>query len=229
MKRISSQTLLGIIILLFGILFLLRNLEVYDTGLLLQYIPSFFILVGLYALFKSRFSSITGPAILILIATFIQLIVLDIITWSDIFVWWPIILIVIGIDILLHRKRRSCESKRSRPKIDITAIFDDVNLVNNSKEFKEGDITVFLGDSELDLRDAEVDPSPAKINVTVLLGDADLIIPRYWNVEIDVINILGDIYDKRSNNSELGESAHDKPDLIITGILVLGDLTINQR
>ncbi|AEH61176.1 putative transmembrane protein [Methanosalsum zhilinae DSM 4017] len=229
MVKISSQVLLGILVLLLGILLLIRNLEIYDTGQLLQYIPSLFILLGVYILIKSRFTSITGPVIIILIATFVQLLVLEIVTWGTLITWWPIIFILIGLDILLKRKRRSSTPKRSDQKVDITAVFDEVNLSNNSPDFKGGNISVVLGDSELDLKDAEIGSSPAKINVTVLLGEADIIVPEDWQVEMDLINILGDIYDKRPNRSGDKEVSTEKPDLIITGTVILGDFSIKDK
>ncbi|AEH61165.1 putative transmembrane protein [Methanosalsum zhilinae DSM 4017] len=228
MAKISTQTLLGILILILGILFLIRNLEIYDTGQLLQYIPSLFILLGIYILIKSRFTSITGPVIIILIATFVQLLVLEIVTWGIIFNWWPIIFILIGLDILFKRKRRPSFPKRSDPKVDIIAVFDEVNLSNNSPDFKGGNIVSILGETELDLRDAVIGSSPVKVDITVLLGEIDIIIPEDWWAEIDVLNVLGDIYDKRRSHSNDRESTTKKPDIIITGTVILGDFTIKH-
>jgi hypothetical protein len=53
--KISYQTIFGAIILIFGILLLFRTTGIYDTGQLLRYIPSLFVLLGIYALWKTVF------------------------------------------------------------------------------------------------------------------------------------------------------------------------------
>ncbi|AFV24106.1 putative transmembrane protein [Methanolobus psychrophilus R15] len=228
MVKISSQALLGIIILIIGILLLAGNLGLYDTGQLLLYIPSLFILMGLYALYKTRFHSITGPLILILVGTFVQLLVLGIVSWNILFTWWPLILVLIGVDILFNRKNLFSPSKSSDQKVDMTAVFDDVKVSNISKDFVGGNITVVLGDSELNMKESVIKSPPAKINIMVLLGEINIKVPDSWQVEMDVVNILGDVHDKRPSTSAQRSGTFEKPHLIITGFVMLGDFSIKD-
>ncbi len=228
MVKISSQVLLGIFILIIGILLLARNTGLYDTGQLLLYIPSLFILMGLYALYKTRFHSVTGPMILILLATFVQLLVLGIVSWNILFTWWPLILVLIGIDILFNRRNLFSPSKSSDQEVDMTTFFDDVNVSNISKDFVGGNITAVLGESKLNLKESTVESLPAKINIMVLLGEINLKVPDNWRIEMDVVNILGDVHDDRSVISAQRSSTVEKPHLIITGFVMLGDFSIKD-
>jgi predicted membrane protein len=228
MVKISSQALLGIVILIIGILLLAGNLGLYDTGQLLLYIPSLFILMGLYALYKTRFHGITGPLILILVATFVQLLVLGIVSWNIIFTWWPLILVLIGIDILFNRRNLFSPSKSSDQKVDMTAVFDDVKVSNISKDFVGGNITAVLGDSELNMKESVIESLPAKINIMVLFGEINIKVPDSWQVEMDVVNILGDVHDKRPSDSVQRSGTVEKPHLIIKGFVMLGDFSIKD-
>jgi predicted membrane protein len=228
MAKISSQALLGIIILIIGILLLVGNLGLYDTGQLLLYVPSLFILMGLYALYKTRFHSTTGPIILILVATFVQLLVLSIVSWNILFTWWPLILVLIGIHILFNRKHLFSTSKSSDQKVDMTTVLGDANVSNISKDFTGGNITVVLGDSKLNLKESVVEYPPAIINIMVLLGEININIPDDWQIEMDVVNILGDVSDKRSSTSAQRSGMVEKPHLIIKGFVMLGDFSIKD-
>jgi predicted membrane protein len=214
--------------MIIGILLLVRNIGLYDTGQLLSYIPSLFILMGLYALYKTRFYSVTGPLILILLATFVQLLVLGVVSWNILFTWWPLILVLIGIDILFNRKHLFSPSKSSDQKVDMTAVLDEAKVSNTSKDFKGGNITAVLGESELNLKESVIEYPPARINIMVLLGETNINIPDDWQIEMDVVTILGDVSDKRSSTSSQRAGTVEKPHLIIKGFVMLGDFSIKN-
>ena len=63
MNRITStQFVIGLVIIAVGVLFLLDSVNVIDTGDVFQWIPSLFILLGLWLLLKNRFPPRRRPA-----------------------------------------------------------------------------------------------------------------------------------------------------------------------
>ncbi|WP_052712786.1 MULTISPECIES: LiaF domain-containing protein [Methanosarcina] len=228
MTKISYQTMFGTIVLILGVLLLLRTTGIYDTIQLLEYIPSLFILLGFYALWKSKFSSLSGPIFLIVVFTTLQLFILDIISWEALTDWWPLLIIVMGIGILTERKGRLSVFRKSNETIDLFAVFGGVSSASNSKGFRGGDITTIFGGVDLDLRDSSIEKPPAKINVVALFGGVDLKVPEKWQIETEAIPILGGIEDERPRSSIRRESDSEKPDIIITGFIAFGGLSIKD-
>ena len=72
--------------------------EIDGIGELSLYIPSSFILWGLYLLVVRRFKQVSGPIVLIFMATVVQLLVLDVHMWAYV---WPIAIILVGITVIL--------------------------------------------------------------------------------------------------------------------------------
>lgn len=153
----------------------------------MEYIPSLFILLGLYALWKSKFSSLSGPIILIVVFTTLQLLTLDLISWEAITSWWPLLLIVRGIGILTERKGRLSVFRKSTETVDLFAVFGGVSSASNSKDFRGGDITAIFGGVGLDLRDSSIEKPPAKINVVAIFGGVDLKVPEKWQIETEAM------------------------------------------
>jgi predicted membrane protein len=228
MTKLSYQTMFGTIVLILGVLLLLRTTEIYDTIQLLEYIPSLFILLGLYALWKSKFSSLSGPIILIAVFTTLQLLILDLISWEAITSWWPLLIIVMGIGILAERKGRLSVFRKSTETVDLFAVFGGVSSTSNSKDFRGGDITAIFGGVDLDLRDSSIEKPPAKINVVALFRGVDLKVPEKWQIETEAMPILGGIEDERPRSSIRRESDSEKADLIITGFIAFGGLSIKD-
>ncbi len=62
-----------------GVLLLLDSLDVAGFGNVLQWIPSLFIVLGIWRLVSNGFRRVVGPLFLIAIAAGVQLLVLDVI------------------------------------------------------------------------------------------------------------------------------------------------------
>ncbi|MCC7566360.1 MAG: cell wall-active antibiotics response protein [Methanomicrobiaceae archaeon] len=225
MGRISYQILFGAILLILGILLLLRAAGIYDTGRLLIYIPSLFVLLGLYALWRSGFANLAGPVILIVIFGTIQVIVLGIVTADILF---PIIIIAAGIGFLLGRFRRPSTPDRETDEIDVAAIFGGVDTRSTSKSFRGGDITAIFGGVDLDLRDSRIAEPPAVLNTITMFGGIDIRVPEDWQVRMDVLPILGGAEDERPRSAAGRESGREQPDLRVQGFVAFGGLSVKD-
>jgi predicted membrane protein len=94
--------------------------------------------------------------------------------WNFFSVLWPIIIITIGASILIKKDKPS-ESVNTSKKIsdkdrlNETVVFWGVEKKINSDNFKGGEINVAFGGAEIDLSDAEVSKSGAKLHINVAL------------------------------------------------------------
>ena len=243
----KGRIFFGIIVVVVGVLLLLMALDLIPLdgiGELLLYIPSLFILWGLYLLVTQKFKRAAGPIVMIAIATVVQLMLLDVLRWAYV---WPIGIILIGVAIIAGgagyhgRRRRRRERRRNRKHrhaqaesrtsaegdLDISVTMSEANERNRSREFKGGDITCVMGTVKLDLTEAEIAEPPARIHVDIVMGGLEILVPDHWIVQNDVARTMGEV----ENNVASRQSA--APDngatLIISGSVVMGHATIQSE
>ena len=219
----ASQVLFGAIVVLVGLLLLLETTDTYPTGGLLAYVPSLFVLVGLWAFVRSGFRSVLGPSFLVIVAGAWQLVALDLVTVDRLVAYWPVLLIVVGLSLVFGRYRsraRGSDADHS----SLFAAFGGVERRNTSQSFASADLTALFGGVELDLRDAAIAEPPARINAVALFGGAEIVVPREWNVQLDVLPVLGGAADDRARS----EGVHEAVDLVVTGFCAFGGVSVTD-
>jgi len=107
--------------------------------------------------------------------------------------------------------------------IDSTSIFGGVHKKIMSKNFKGGDITTFLGGTELDLTQADF-TGTARLDVTQIMGGTKIIVPAHWEVRSEVTAVFAGFEDKRQ---QPGASNPDKV-LIIQGTSIFGGIELKN-
>ena len=220
---LTSQFLFGAVVVLIGLLLLLQTTGLFSTSGLLVYIPSLFVGVGIWALVQSRFRNIGGPLVFIVVGGAWQLVTLGYATADEVFAFWPVLLIVFGFSVILGQVR-SRVRKTDAGFTTAFAAFGGVEKRNTSNAFEGADLTAIFGGTELDLRDVSLEERPAQINAVTLFGGVDVIVPRDWNVQLDVLPVLGGASDDRPR----GENVHEDVDLIVTGFAAFGGITITD-
>ena len=85
--------------------------------------------------------------------------------------------------------------------IDVTSVFSGIKKIILSKNFKGGDIVNFMGGTEINLTQADIN-GKVRIDTTNIFGGTKLIIPSTWDVQSDVTAIFGGVDDKRQFNAE---------------------------
>ena len=247
----ARQFIIGLIVIGVGVLLLLGSLNVIDVdmGDIFIWIPSLFILLGVFLIVKNRFRRVGGPIVMIVIAVIVQIIVLDIL---DILRFWPIILIAIGLVIFIKsfgaRRGRKSGSGSGAPHQDtpdsVTVLGsartvspsdqDSVNAVSVmgsaterivSADFTGGQATAVMGEVRLDLRDCSVAEKPAALEIYVVMGEMKLTIPREWNARLDgVTAVMGEAKDTRARSDSEGAQT----DLALSGTVLMGSLKIED-
>jgi predicted membrane protein len=222
-RLLSTQGVVGGVIVVLGLLLLLDTTGVFETGPLFRFTPSLFVLVGLYALYASRFRNLVGPVTLIVVAGSVQLVTLDIVEWADLVVLWPALVILFGLSLLAGRFRRRVPTTE-RSYLELLAVFGGVNRRAVGSEFEGASLTALFGGTTLDLRDVRPAERPVEVTVMVLFGGAEVVVPRGWNVEFDVLPVLGGTDDERLRV----EPDHEGVDLVLRGTVAFGGVTVTD-
>jgi predicted membrane protein len=106
--------------------------------------------------------------------------------------------------------------------IDITTVFGGIHKNIVSKDFKGGDITVFMGGTEINLSQADIQGT-ARLDITQVMGGTKLIVPPHWEIRSQLTSVFGNVEDKR-------QAANTNPDkvLILDGSSVFGGIEIRN-
>lgn len=219
----SVQVLFGALVVVLGALLLLDTTGLFPTSELLLYTPSLFVVIGILALYQSCLRSIVGPVVLISIGVAWQAVALDFTTVDDVIVFWPVLVIAFGLSVVLgtHRARAVATDDAFT---SMFAAFGGAERRNTSKAFTGADLTAIFGGVEIDLRDAEVVDRPARVNAVALFGGAEIIVPRDWNVQMDVLPVLGAAEDSRRRY----ETVNDEVDLVVGGFTAFGGIEVKN-
>lgn len=217
-----ARILTGTVVLAFGVVALLDALNIIplweNAG---RWWPVLLILAGILVFIGNTRQYITSLALIVL-GTLFQLDALSIIDVNVAELFWPVIVIAIGLSILINRSFNS-RNLKIQDIDNISVLFGGSDTVNKSKDYRGGKASAIFGGVSIDLRDATI-KKEAVLEVFTLCGGVELKVPREWRVQSQVFPILGGVENKASN--EQGDE--DKPVLIITGTVALGGVEIHS-
>ncbi|MDX9738961.1 MAG: DUF5668 domain-containing protein [Candidatus Dojkabacteria bacterium] len=220
----STRFILGVILIVLGILFLVEQ-----TGLLggftvslwsfvWTFWPLLLILLGAKLLIDGNSN---GGLILLVIGT--VLLSTNLFHWNFFAILWPILIITIGISILIKKDRGSINTGKHSSTQDLlneTVVFWGVDKKVKSKEFKGGEINVAFGGCTIDLREAKIAKSGAKLHVNCAFGGVEIFVPKDCRVVTNGTGIFG-AWEPKIEESDITE-----PVLEITGGVAFGGVEI---
>jgi len=224
----SGRRTTGALIVLVGVLLLLSTTDALATETLWDFLPSVFVLLGAWALVRSRFRNLTGPVMVIAVAATYQANALGYVTDQQLETWWPLFVVLFGVLYLVGRERRD---RRGTTAEDADA--SDVSLVGffsgtqrrvTGAGFRGGDILVAFGGAELDLRDADAPADPVTVECLVAFGGAELHVPDDWNVDLDVLALFGGAEDERPRTDDHADGTQ----LVVTGLALFGGVSVTR-
>lgn len=226
-KRVSSGLLVGVAVVVIGLALLASSTGVYDTGRLLRYAPSLFILVGLWAFVTSGFRNVFGPLLLVLGAGAVQAVALDYATWEQVWAFWPLLVVVFGVSLIVGTyKTRTGAAASDESFMNAVAVFGSAEKRATSPTFRGCDAVATFGGVTLDLRDATPADAetPIRVYAVAMFGGVEIIAPRDWNVRIDVLPVFGAAEDDRLRE----ERTHDSVDLVVEGFVAFGGIEVTD-
>lgn len=229
---------LGLLVIIAGILLLSFNL-----GLLpLQYKdvvfawPTLFLLIGLFKVLQG------GRLIVGLIFLAIGLrgvsLKLGIMVPQLYGVSVPVFLILLGLALLLHRRKRGLLCPRHHKfveqngtldkdgRIKINHVFRGSKRKISDTVFKGGEVSCVFGGCEIDLTEAELADGKNYLDISCVFGAVNVIVPENWVVSLDVNAVLGEFVE---TGAVPAERKNTENMLYISGSCVFGGGEIKYR
>ena len=206
-SAVDKRVLLGGILIFFGGLFLLDTMNIlhFRIAHVLFSFPFFMFVIGLFVLVNTEKKFLggilTGIGILFLIPRIFPQVDYD----GGIII--PIFLIILGIYIIMKKRKADTESvfssdtsKMNKDKIDDVSIFGGGTKIISSNNFQGGNITAIFGGSEINFMNCQLAEGDNVLDVLCIFGGTTIIVPKEWNVVINVTSVLGGFSNKAIRN-----------------------------
>lgn len=209
-NKIDKRVMLGGILIFLGGLFLLNTMNILNfrfTHVVFSW-PFVMMVIGLFVLVNTEKKFLGGilsgiGALFLLERIFPQI---D----YDGGIIIPILFIVLGTYIILKKRRLdsasdflSGTSKVNKDKIDDVSIFGGGTKIISSNNFQGGNITAIFGGSEINLINCQLAEGDNVLDVLCVFGGTTIILPKEWNVVINVTSVLGGFSNKAIRNPSI--------------------------
>ena len=214
----NRRNVAGFVLIIIGLAFLVRNLDFVWLPSYLFTWKTLLITIGVVALALGKRDGFI-PLIIGIVFFLAQDIFNIYIRIRD---WWPLILILLGVFILLRHQRRGRErNDLGSPYIDEVAIFSGMEKKVTSENFKGGKTTAICGGADIDLRDAILSSGNNVIDMFAMFGGTTFTIPSDWTVNLSQLTVLfGGFSDERVNRPQ--QDANPDKVLYIKGFILFG-------
>lgn len=220
----DTRVLFAIAIIVLGVIALLDNLG-YDINFSMwDWWPLIIVLIGLGQLLQPQGSRhFLSGAVFILIGALFLLNNFDVLQFhlGDL---WPLIFILIGIAILRQGIWASKVQSVAPDYFDNTFILSGGTQNIVSRQFKGGKITAIMGGGKIDMRESDLGSDTVTIEATAIMGGIEFIVPKNWQVVLNVTPILGGA-DNRTV-TESGTVGNKR--LIIKGAAIMGGMEVKN-
>jgi len=209
-SSLDKRVLLGGILIFLGGIFLLDTMDVlhFRFAYVVFSWPFIILVIGLFVLINTEKKFLggvlSGIGALFLIPRIFPEIDYD----SGIII--PIFLIILGAYIILKRRKvdpasvfNSDSSRVNKDKIDDVSIFGGGTKIISSGNFQGGNVTAIFGGSEINLMNCQLADGDNVLDVLCVFGGTTVIVPKEWNVVINVTSILGGFSNKAIRNPSI--------------------------
>ncbi|MCX6235626.1 MAG: DUF5668 domain-containing protein [Bacteroidetes bacterium] len=227
----SSTLIFGIVVILAGLVMLLSNTgllphnwhhNIFSWGMLI-------VVIGLVNIIGRKW---WWGLLLVIAGIFLMPDVFHNVFSEDVNFWhvfWPAVIILFGLGMIfgtghMFRHRRIDTISSGDDYIDEVAVFGGGDRVVHSEAFKGGRMVAVFGGSKIDLTNTKMAPGVNELEMIVVFGGSELVIPADWNIKIEVFSIFGGYSDKR------GPTQVDySKTLIIKGVTIFGGGEIKRK
>jgi len=221
-NSVLSSIVWGVIVIALGVGFLLNSLNIMNFGQFISdYWPVVLIVIGILELLKNQ---ITGGLIWLAVGIIFILKTLGVYNFDVWSLILPAVIIIIGFNILVRSGSRSRIKTEQGESVSANSVFGGSEKKVDSKNFKVGTLNAIFGGSKIDLRQAGLSEEGSIIDVLVMFGGGEIILPKNTRISLETTAIFGGCDDKRKEISE----SPDRRMLKIRGLILFGGLEIKD-
>lgn len=241
----KSSGSVGIVFLLVGIVFLIRQADWLELPDWIFTWPVLLIVIGLVSGISSSFQRTNWIWPVLIGGVFLvdrEFMDVDIFEYT-----LPIVFIIIGISMIQKSNRKKGQapwgppmgnwggsssqstvnfSLNDAPFIAISNVFNSATIQATSKEFKGANITNIVAGLELDFSQVAFEGDSISIEITQIMGGATLFVPEHWEIRQHYTTLLAGFEDKRTTLSNKTEG--EKKILHINGFQILSGIQIKD-
>jgi predicted membrane protein len=219
-SQVTPRLVIGLCIMLAGFILALDNLGFVDAGSILRYWPLALIAVGITKL-VGRTCYRSGAFVWIAVGAALLALNLGRLSFPGVA---ALLLFLIG-------ARIAWKALSPRPASSVPATAGDLDVVQilggtkrglAGSDFKEGQVLVFMGGCEIDLRGASMVKDEAVLDVFAFWGGIEVKIPDDWELVSRGTAVLGGFVD----NSRHAAAA--KKRLVMTGMAIMGGVEVKN-
>jgi predicted membrane protein len=226
-ETLSGKVMSGTVVVLVGIGLLLRQMNMGLPEWLFTW-PMILISAGFYFGAKHNFSRLGWSIPVLIGSVFLFNEIFPDFTLGEYF--WPLFIIAMGLFIIfrpkrLHRHFHMVDSDSTEDLLDSVSIFGGTKKNIVSKNFKGGEIVCVFGGAEVNLSQADIN-GKVVLELTQVFGGTKLIVPPNWQIQPEMVTLLGGMEDKRTIHKEYIQD--DSKILILKGTTVFGGLEIKS-
>ena len=222
--RKNKKGIIGLIFILAGLLIIGDHFNLLSFGFRDVIFTWQGLLIGLGLIFLTKHEGRLTGMILILIGGFFLLPKFTVLPVSTIKLFWPTLLVFLGILILFKggfsRGMGISASNIAGDNIDDVNIFGGNDRIITTENFKGGDIVNVFGGGKYDLLQSKLAPGKNVLEVVMIFGGSKIIVPLDWDVKVVVVAVFGGFYYKRIIPAE-GVKDPSRT-LVIEGIAIFG-------
>ncbi len=139
-------------------------------------------------------------------------------------VGWIVSMVAGAIAAMQAKRRIGPNTMEDADDIAASAIFGPLDYHSTARNLRGGTLELWYGGGVLDLRDATLAPEGATLNVKVVFGGGQVLVPADWKVIANVQG-LGGVQDVRGAKGY----AEAAPTLTITGTVIAGGFAVQSE
>ncbi len=221
-SRVLGITIIGLVIVAFGIALLAENLGIAGAHQLLGLWPLALVLIGIALLIGRRHEQLLWGIALILAGAWgyaTQRHWLHVEFWA---VFAPALIILVGGSIIWRAFARPAPLGAGDAYVRAFAVLSGSEM-RPTVPFQGAQLTAVMGGVKLDLLGAPMAGDVATIDVFGLMGGTEILVPSDWDVTIRVVALMGGCEDKRRP-----AAVPATKQLIVRGIVVMGGVEIKN-